>query len=93
MLDVDGCRPVSRCSENPRRQSIPNPPPVGLVLLEFVKHFLFVPDADHHEVYRELYRLYSELHDAFGRPDGVLADVMKRLIEIRERSRGIGGSA
>ena len=53
---------------------------------------VFVPDADNHEVYRELYRLYSELHDAFGLRDGPFAHVMKRLIGIRDRAREIGGS-
>ncbi|MCH7903729.1 MAG: ribulokinase [Armatimonadetes bacterium] len=41
------------------------------------------------ETYRELYALYIDLHDAFGRPKsaGSLHHVMKRLIEIRQRSR------
>ena len=40
------------------------------------------------ETYRELYELYIDLHDAFGRPksEGSLHHVMKRLIEIRQRT-------
>jgi L-ribulokinase len=41
-------------------------------------------------VYRELYPLYKQLHDGFGRQDGNgnLYGVMKRLIEIRQKARG-----
>ena len=47
----------------------------------------FMPSADAHRVYDELYVLYRQLHDAFG---GVsrgadLGPVMKRLLELRER--------
>ena len=40
-------------------------------------------------VYSELYRVYRTLHDAFGTKSwqGNLADVMKRLMDIRERAR------
>jgi L-ribulokinase len=49
---------------------------------------VFVPSAANHAVYRELYKLYSELHDAFGKRDGQFGHVMKRLIAIREKAGG-----
>ncbi len=45
------------------------------------------PDADAHATYRELYALYSELHDAFGERSGAMAHVMKKLVALRERVR------
>ncbi len=41
-------------------------------------------------IYRELYALYAELHDAFGTAawQGNLSRVMKELIAIRQRQRG-----
>jgi L-ribulokinase len=50
---------------------------------------VFKPDAKAHAVYRELYPLYRKLHDAFGTTEwnGNLHDVMKRLIDIRNRVR------
>ena len=49
----------------------------------------FQPDPENHRVYRELYRLYMELHDAFGsaRWQGSLFNVMKDLLAIRDRQR------
>jgi L-ribulokinase len=42
-----------------------------------------------HDVYRELFALYRQLHDAFGtsQPTGSLFNVMKQLLEIRNRVR------
>ncbi|MGH8023812.1 MAG: ribulokinase [Limisphaerales bacterium] len=50
---------------------------------------IYKPDPKAHEIYKELYVLYKTLHDAFGTHDwnGNLFDVMKRLIEIRNRVR------
>jgi len=50
---------------------------------------VYEPDMQNHSVYTELYRLYSQLHDAFGTPgwSGSMANVMKDLIAIRERQR------
>jgi L-ribulokinase len=47
------------------------------------------PNSKAHAVYRELYALYKTLHDAFGTRDwnGNLHDIMKRLIDIRNRAR------
>src|ERR1044071_7806623 len=49
----------------------------------------FEPNAEAHAVYKELYKLYRTLHDAFGTRnfDGDLYNVMKELIEIRNRAR------
>jgi L-ribulokinase len=54
-----------------------------------LKPRVFRPDAKAHAVYKELYVLYKQLHDAFGTKEwnGNLHGVMKRLIEIRSRAR------
>jgi len=50
----------------------------------------FMPDPAAHAVYKKLFSLYRDLHDAFGRKEwtGSLFHVMKRLIEIRDEVRG-----
>ena len=50
-----------------------------------VKAKVFKPDAKAHAVYRELYKVYRQLHDAFGLSSEQGA--MKRLIEIRSQAR------
>jgi len=47
------------------------------------------PHPEAHAVYRDLYVLYRRLHDAFGTREwqGGLFDVMKELLEIRNRAR------
>ncbi len=54
-----------------------------------LKARVFRPNPAAHAVYKELYSLYRKLHDAFGtqQAPGNLYDVMKRLIEIRNRAR------
>jgi L-ribulokinase len=54
-----------------------------------IRERVFTPDPEAHAVYRELYTLYRKLHDAFGTPSwtGNLYDVMKTLIDIRDRAR------
>jgi L-ribulokinase len=54
-----------------------------------LKPRVFKPDPKAHAVYRELYPLYRKLHDAFGTKEwnGNLYNVMKRLIDIRNRVR------
>jgi len=54
-----------------------------------LKSRVFKPNPAAHAVYKELYSLYRKLHDAFGiqQATGNLYDVMKRLIEIRNRAR------
>jgi L-ribulokinase len=57
-----------------------------------IKPKTYTPDAKRHAVYDELYRLYRQLHDAFGTREyaGSLANVMKDLLAIRDKARGIG---
>jgi L-ribulokinase len=54
-----------------------------------LKPIVYKPNAKAHAVYRQLYALYKELHDAFGTTDwnGNLYGVMKKLIEIRSQVR------
>jgi L-ribulokinase len=54
-----------------------------------IKPRVFQPDPVAHEVYRQLFRLYGRLHDAFGVSAwrGNLHDVMKQLIDIRDGAR------
>jgi L-ribulokinase len=54
-----------------------------------LKTRVFQPNPAAHAVYKELYSLYRKLHDAFGTQQaaGNLYDVMKQLIEIRNRVR------
>ena len=50
---------------------------------------VYEPKADAHAIYQELYSLYRQLHDCFGTNTwkGDCSNVMKRLIEIRNRVR------
>ncbi|MCX6564742.1 MAG: ribulokinase [Candidatus Aminicenantes bacterium] len=52
-----------------------------------VKPRTFKPDPGNHKVYLELYKLYRQLHDAFGTKDwsGSMYNVMKDLLAIRDR--------
>src|ERR1035438_3961703 len=54
-----------------------------------LKSRVFQPNQAAHVIYKELYSLYRKLHDAFGtqQAGGSLYDVMKQLIEIRNRAR------
>jgi L-ribulokinase len=54
-----------------------------------VKREVYRPSKAKARVYGELYELYSQLHDAFGRAGhaGALDHVMKSLIAIRDRTR------
>jgi L-ribulokinase len=54
-----------------------------------LKKTVYRPNAAAHAVYRRLYPLYRELHDAFGIPtwNGNLSSVMKSLLEIRAAAR------
>jgi L-ribulokinase len=57
-----------------------------------IRETVYLPRKDEAATYDRLYRLYLRLHDVFGKqaapdcPDN-LFDVMKGLIEIRERTR------
>ena len=54
-----------------------------------LKPTVYKPNPKAHAVYKELYALYKQLHDAFGTKqwNGNLYDVMKKLIEIRSKVR------
>jgi L-ribulokinase len=49
----------------------------------------YEPAPEKHTIYKEMFRLYSQLHDAFGTDSwsGILYNVMKDLIALRERQR------
>ena len=49
------------------------------------------PDPESARLYERLYRVYTQLHDAFGttRFDGSLHRVMKDLINVRREARGL----
>ncbi|MFN3876007.1 MAG: hypothetical protein ACK4L7_08875, partial [Flavobacteriales bacterium] len=55
-----------------------------------VKEQVYVPQPEAVAIYRELYDLYCELHDAFGVKDNEsqLFSVMKSLKSIQERVNG-----
>lgn len=50
---------------------------------------VFYPDDNNHQIYRQIYTLYRQMHDAFGMSDwsGNMYNVMKDLIDIRDRVR------
>jgi L-ribulokinase len=52
-----------------------------------VKKKTYKPNPENHKVYAELYRIYRELHDAFGTKEwtGNLYPVMKELLAIKDR--------
>ena len=54
-----------------------------------LKQKVFNPNPKAHAVYRRLYALYKQLHDAFGTRAwrGNLHGVMKKLLEIRSQAR------
>jgi L-ribulokinase len=50
---------------------------------------VYTPDPQNQRTYTEIYKLYMQLHDGFGTTtwSGNMANVMKDLLEIRERQR------
>lgn len=54
-----------------------------------IKKESFRPEEKNHRIYQDLYRLYAQLHDAFGTRtwSGKLYNVMKDLLAIRDRQR------
>lgn len=54
-----------------------------------LKDIEYVPNAAAHEVYKQLYALYRDVHDAFGTREwtGNLFHVMKTLLDIRDAAR------
>ena len=55
-----------------------------------VKEITYKPIPENHKVYTKLYKLYKQLHDAFGATDysESLSNVMKDLLTIKERCKG-----
>jgi L-ribulokinase len=54
-----------------------------------LKPHIYEPDPQAHAIYKDLYALYRQLHDAFasGRPPQALGNVMKDLLSIRAGTR------
>ncbi len=54
-----------------------------------LKKKVFTPNAKAHAVYKRLYKLYRQMHDAMGTKawQGSLYNVMKELLEIRAEAR------
>ena len=50
---------------------------------------VYTPDAENHEVYKKLYRLYKQIHDGFGtvKWSGTMYNVMKELLTLRDEVR------
>jgi L-ribulokinase len=55
-----------------------------------VKETIYIPIPENHKTYQELFRLYMQLHDAFGVKGGAadLSNVMKDLLALKE---GVAG--
>jgi L-ribulokinase len=53
----------------------------------------FLPVPGNHAVYKKLYRLYRQMHDAFGtlQGSGPMHNVMKELLDIRDEARRLRG--
>lgn len=51
-----------------------------------LKDVVYTPESGSQKIYNDLYRLYRQLHDAFGgvKKGGDLSDVMKELIRIKD---------
>jgi L-ribulokinase len=54
-----------------------------------VKKKTYKPDPENHGIYKKLYKLYRDLHDAFGTKEGTggLFHVMKELLDLRDSQR------
>jgi L-ribulokinase len=54
-----------------------------------LKAHVYRPNPAAHKVYRELYRLYRQVHDAFGTTEGPVSchNVMKDLLAVRAAAR------
>jgi L-ribulokinase len=47
-----------------------------------VKKVTYKPIAENHIIYKRVYALYKQIHDAFG--SGTLVNVMKELLNIKD---------
>jgi L-ribulokinase len=62
--------------------------PAAQAAMTSTKDLVYQPDPTQVPVYRELYALYRQLHDAFGTTGARdLANVMKDLLRLRDRAR------
>jgi L-ribulokinase len=63
--------------------------PSAIAAMTGLKSRVFKPNPAAHVVYRDLYSLYAQVHDAFGKPQwqGSLHSVMKQLIDLRNSVR------
>jgi len=54
-----------------------------------IKDTTYKPIAENHNIYKQLYMLYKQMHDAFGTKQwsGELANVMKELLDIKDDVR------
>jgi len=54
-----------------------------------IKAQTYKPVAENHNIYKKLYMLYKQLHDAFGTKQwsGKLANIMKELLDIKDSVR------
>jgi L-ribulokinase len=52
-----------------------------------MKEATYKPNPENHKVYKQLYLLYKQLHDAFGLESysGKMANVMKELLDIKDK--------
>jgi L-ribulokinase len=52
-----------------------------------MKDITFKPNPANHKIYKQLYLLYKQLHDAFGLSSfsGKMANVMKELLDIKDK--------
>ncbi len=53
-----------------------------------VKPKIYKPDPANHEVYKQIYALYKQLHDGFGTAgwQGNMMNVMKDLLKIKDKA-------
>ena len=53
-----------------------------------VKEVTYKPIPEIQKVYQQIYKLYIQLHDAFGTKEygGKLDNIMKDLLDIKERT-------
>ena len=47
-----------------------------------IKKVTYKPVAENHAIYKRVYTLYKQIHDAFG--SGTIVNVMKELLNIKD---------
>lgn len=64
--------------------------PAAQAAMTGTKDVVYRPRPEHAATYRELYRLYRQVHDAFGTPGAHdVSRVMKDLLALRDRARAV----